>query len=280
MYYIHTKVFMSHPTFAIYSNGLHVFYYVEATPEIPTETIPKLVKERLFNASNEICGKFSDLVCKTIDCLIKKGVTAVELSGFVLIQLAGSRMDYPADLPDKLEMCKDVRGVLFRLMEKGCDIIVFYDFDILQKIIYKHCEEEKSVTEELQQYKVSLDEYLKIRIGEHPLFEQTILGSRATSLTKMYLYMDSTWTENLHQSKLYKLQKRVATLLECGNIELIAVWTGSLCLCYNILRKDFALSELHIEQVLKLINFGVKEISGFEYSKNTEKACKFVYVSL
>ena len=240
-----------------------------------------VVKARLYDASDEICRNFAKLVDKATDCLIERQVTPTELSGFALNELESSRMKYPADLSAKLESCKEVRGVLYQLLHRDCDIIVFYDFGILESIINKYCRGAEALTEELKQYNMKLDVYLSMRICEHQIFTQN-LGTRVTSVSenaKLYLFMDSTWTKDVHLRKLFRLQKRVAAVLKCGNIQLKAIWVGSLCFCYNILKKDYAHSELQIQQILKLINFGIKEISGYEYSKCMEKACKFVCTS-
>ena len=212
---------------------------------------------------------------RTTDILIEKEVSAKELAGFVQIKLESSRMEYPADLSAKLQSCEDVRSVLYNLLCRDCDIIVFYDFGILESIIQKYCGEVEALTEQLKQYNLKLDEYLSMRICEH----QQYVGTKVTSVTQpaeLFLFMDSTWTKNLHLRKLYRLQRRVATVLECGNIQLKAIWVGSLCFCFEVLKKDFQHSELQIEQVLRLINFGVKEISGCNYSQHMESACEFM----
>ena len=247
--------------------------------EIPT--LDPVVKARLYDASEEICHYFSELVDNTTDCLIERQVTATELSGFALNALGSSRMEYPTDLSSKLELCEEVRGVLYRLLHRDCDIIVFYDFGILESIIRKYCGGAEALTEELKQYNMKLDVYLSMRICEHHIFTQNV-GTRVTSVSenaKLYLFMDSTWTKDVHLRKLFRLQKRVAAVLKCGNIQLKAIWVGSLRFCFNILKKDYAHSELQIKQILKLINYGIKEISGYEYSKCMEKACKFVCTS-
>ena len=188
-------------------------------------------------------------------------------------------MEYPPGLPAKLQLCNEVRGVLYQLLHRDCDIIVFYDFGVLDSIIRKYCGEDGALAEELKQYNTKLDEYLSMRICEHLILTQNV-GTRVTSVSqnaKLYLFMDSTWTKDVHLRKLFRLQKRVAAVLRCGNIQLKAIWVGSLRFCYTILKKDFAHSELQTEQVLKLINFGIKEISGYKFSSCMENACKFVY---
>ena len=189
-------------------------------------------------------------------------------------------MKYPADLPDKLKMCKEVGEVLRELTREGCDVIVFHDIDILESILQKYFGEDD---EELRQYKMELDNYLRRRICEHYLFHPDIVGTEVVSVSqnvKLYFFMDSTWTRDMSSRKLFKLKKRLAAVLECRHIRLTEIRVGSLCLCFTILEKGFEHSELKIQQVLNLINFGVKrldeKIFDCNYSKNMEATCKYI----
>ena len=238
-----------------------------------------VVKARLYDATEEICSEFSELVDKTMDCL-KEKVTAKDLSKFVETTLRCLRMKYPTE---KLRTCEEVDDVVSELLHEDYDVIVFYDIGVLERIIRKYFGETEQITAELKQYNVKLDKYLSMRICEHHLFHQKILGTEVTSVSqnaKLYLFMDSSWTKDMSQRKLYRLQRRIATVLDCGNIELKKIWVGSLHLCYNILQKDFAHRKFEIMQVLKLINFGVavlqEEISGCKYSEHMEKTCKLL----
>ena len=189
-------------------------------------------------------------------------------------------MNYPVDLPEKLNMCKEVGEILRELTREGCDVIVFHDIDILELIIQKYFGEDD---EELKQYNMVLENYLRRRICEHHLFHPDIVGTEVISVSqnaKLYVFMDSTWTRDMSSRKLLKLKKRLAAVLECGHIRLTEIRVGSLCFCYTILQNGFENSELQIEQVLSLINFGVKalleEINGCKYSKKMEETCKYI----
>ena len=129
---------------------------------------------------------------------------------------------------------------------------------------------------------MELEKYLRRRICEHHLFQPDIVGEEVISVSKnakLYIFMDSTWTKEMSSRKLFKLKKRLATALQCRSIRLTEVRVGSLWLCYSILEKDFKHSELQIEQVESLINFGVKvllqHISGCKYLQQMENACKY-----
>ena len=232
----------------------------------------------LYRASAHLCGIFSKFVRRTTDRL-KKIVTAKDLSAFVLTTLNCLRMEYPADLSDKLNACEEVDDVMYELTRKGCDVIVFHDIEVLELIIQHYFGE---ADEELQKYNMELDMYLKRRICEHHLFRPDVVGKEVASVSenaKLYIFMDNTWTEDMSLNKFHKFETRLATLLQCHYIELMGIRVGSLCFCYNTLKKDFAHCELPIEQILGLINFGVKslseEISGREHSKQMEISCKF-----
>ena len=186
-------------------------------------------------------------------------------------------MEYPADLPEKLNRCDEVGKVLFELTCKGCDIIVFHDIHFLEMIIEKYFGDDN---EDLRRYNLKLEKYLSRRICEHHLFQPDIVGDEVTTVSKnakLYIFMDSTWTEDMSSRKMSKLTKKLATVLQ-SRIRLTEVRVGSLYLCYSILEKDFTHTELQIEQILSLINIGVKvlfeEISGCKYSKQMEKTCK------
>ena len=193
-------------------------------------------------------------------------------------------MEYPADLPDKLNKCEEVGQVLCELTCKGCDIIVFHDIDFLERIIQKYFGEDDG---DLRRYNQELGKYLRRRICEHHLFQPDVVGEEVTSVSKnakLYFFMDSTWTKEMSSWKLFKLKKRLATALQCRNIRLTKIRVGSLWLCYSIMEKDFKHSELSMEQVLNLINFGVKvlfeEISGCKYPvQKMENACKYDFGS-
>ena len=231
----------------------------------------------LYDDSMHLCMEFSDFIDRT-EVRLKKTVAAQDLATFVITRLNCLRMNYPDDLPDKLNACKEVSEILRELTRKGCDVIVFHDIDILELIIQKYFGEDD---EEFKQYKMELENYLRRRICEHHLFQPDVVGTQVMSVSpnaKLYVFMDSTWTRDMCSIKLLKLKKRLATLLQCQHIRLTEIRVGSLRFCFSILEKDFGLSELQIDQVLSLINVGVKvlshEISGCEHSKHMEKACK------
>ena len=233
----------------------------------------------LYDDSENLCIEFSDFIDRT-EVRLKKKVTAQDLSSFVLTRLNCQRMKYAPDLPDKLKMCKEVNEVLRELTQEGCDVIVFHDIDILESIIQKYFGEDD---EELKQYNMELEKYLRRRICEHHLFHPDIVGTEVVSVSqnaKLYVFMDSTWTRDMSSRKLFKLKKRLAAVLECAHIRLTEIRLGSLCFCYTILENGFEHSELKIEQVLSLINFGVKrldeEIYGCKYSKQMEETCKYI----
>ena len=188
-------------------------------------------------------------------------------------------MEYPANLSDKLNTCDEVGEVLCELTCKGCDVIVFHDIDFLEIIIQRYFGDDD---EDLRRYNLELEKYLRRRICEHHLFQPDIVGDEVTTVSKnakLYIFMDNTWTKDMSSSKMRKLKKKLATVLQCRNIRLTKVKLGSLCLCYSILEKDFTHTELQIEQILSLINIGVKvlseEISGCKYSEQMEKTCKY-----
>ena len=233
----------------------------------------------LYDDSENLCKKFSNFIDRT-GVRLKKKVTAEDLSEFVLTTLNCQRMRYPEDLPDKLKVCKKVNAVLRELTREGCDIIVFHDIDVLESIIQKYFGEDD---EELKKYNMELDNYLRRRICEHHLFHPDIVGTKVVSVSqnaKLYIFMDSTWTKDMCSRKLFKLKKRLAEVLNCRHIRLTEIRVGSLCFCYTILVNGFEHSELKIEQVLSLINFGVKrldeEIYGCIYSKKMEETCKYI----
>ena len=235
----------------------------------------------LYDDSENLCIKFSKFIDRT-EVRLKKKVTAQDLSEFVLTTLNCLRMKYPDDLQDKLNMCKEVNAVLRELTREGCDVIVFHDIDILELIIQKYFGEDD---EELKQYNMELENYLRRRICEHDLFHPDIVGTEVVSVSqtqnaKLYVFMDSTWTRDMSSRKLFKLNKRLAAVLKCRHIRLTEIRVGSLCFCYTILENGFEHSELKIEQVLSLINFGVKrldkEIYGCKYSKKMEETCKYI----
>ena len=233
----------------------------------------------LYDDSENLCIEFSNFIDRT-EVRLRKKVTAPELSEFVLTRLNCLRMKYPDDLPDKLNMCKEVNAVLRELTREGCDVIVFHDIDILESIIQKYFGEDD---EELKQYKMELENYLRRRICEHHLFHPDIVGTEVVSVSqnaKLYVFMDSTWTRDMSSRKLFKLKKRLAAVLKCAHIRLTEIRVGSLCFCYTILENGFEHSELKIEQVLSLINFGVKrldeEIYGYKYSNEMEETCKYI----
>ena len=225
-----------------------------------------------------MCIEFSKFVASTGNRLRQK-VTAKDLSTYVLTTLNCLRMEYPPELPDKLNKCEEVGEVLCELTCKGCDIIVFHDIDFLEMIIQNYF---GKADEELRQYNEELDKYLRRRICEHHLFQPDIIGDEITSVSKnakLYIFMDNTWTKEMSSRKLYKLKKRLSTALQCRNVRLTEVRVGSLWLCYSIMEKDFKHSKLQIEQVLSLINFGVKvlveEISGCKYPQQMKNTCKY-----
>ena len=233
----------------------------------------------LYDDSENLCNEFFNFIDRT-EVRLKKTVTAQDLSAFVLTRLNCHKMKYPDDLPDKLKMCKEVNEVLQELTREGCDIIVFHDIDVLESIIQKYFGEDD---EELKQYNMELEKYLRRRICEHHLFHPDIVGTEVVSVSpnaKLYIFMDSTWTRDMSSRKLFKLKKRLAAVLECRHIRLTEIRVGSLCFCYTILEKGFEHNELKIEQVLSLINFGVKrldeEIYGYKYSKKMEETCKYI----
>ena len=230
----------------------------------------------LYDDSENLCIEFSDFIDRTV-VRLKKKVTAQDLSDFVLTRLNCLRMKYPDDLPDKLNMCKEVNAVLRELTREGCDVIVFHDIDILESIIHRYFGEDD---EELKQYNIELENYLRRRICEHHLFHPDIVGTAVSQNAKLYFFMDSTWTRDMSSRKLFKLKKRLAAVLECRHIRLTEIRVGSLCFCYTILEKGFEHSERKIEQVLSLINFGIKrldeEIYGCKYSKKMEETCKYI----
>ena len=226
-----------------------------------------------------MCNEFSNFIDRT-EVRLKKKVTAQDLSAFVLTRLNTKKMKYPDDLPDKLKMCKEVNEVLQELTREGCDVIVFHDIDILESIIQKYFGEDD---EELKQYNLELNNYLRRRICEHHLFHPDIVGTEVVPVSqnaKLYIFMDSTWTRDMSSRKLFKLRKRLTAVLECAHIRLTEIRVGSLCFCYTILENGFEHSELTIEQVLSLINLGVKrldeEIYGCKYSKKMEETCKYI----
>ena len=227
--------------------------------------------------------EFSDFIDRT-EVRLKSTVVAQDLATFVITRLNCLRMKYPADLPGKLKACKEVGEILRELTSEGCDVIVFHDIDILELIIQKYFGE---VDEDLNRYKMELENYLRRRICEHHLFHPDIVGTEVVSVSqnaKLYVFMDNTWTRDMSSIKLLKLKKRLAAVLQCRNIRLTEIRVGSLCFCFTILEEDFAHCELQIKQVLSLINLGVKvlsqEIGGFEHSRDMEKACKYDYGSL
>ena len=233
----------------------------------------------LYDDSGNLCNEFSNFIDRT-EVRLKKEVTAQDLSAFVLTKLNTQRMKYPDDLPDKLKMCKEVNEVLQELTREGCDVIVFHDIDILESIIQKYFGEDD---EELKQYNLELNNYLRRRICEHHLFHPDIVGTEIASVSqnaKLYIFMDSTWTRDMSSRKLFKLKKRLAEVLNCRHIRLTEIRLGSLCFCYTILVNGFEHSELKIEQVMSLINFGVKrldeEIYDCKYSKKMEETCKYI----
>ena len=236
----------------------------------------------LYDDSAQLCIKFTVFINKT-EVRLRNKVTANSLATFVLTTLNCLRMKYPADLPEKLNACKEVGEILRELTHEGCDVIVFHDIDILELIIQNYLGEDD---EELNRYKMELENYLKRRICEHHLFQSDVVGTEVMSVSpnaKLYVFMDSTWTKDMSSIKLFKLKKRLATVLQCRHIRLTEIRVGSLCFCFTILEEDFAHSELQIKQVLSLINLGVKvlsqEIGGFEHSKHMGKACKYDYGS-
>ena len=232
----------------------------------------------LYDDSVHLCMEFSDFIDRT-EVRLKKTVAAQDLATFVITRLNCLRMKYPADLPKILNACKEVGEILRELTQEGCDIIVFHDIDILESIIQKYFGEDD---EDLKQYKMELENYLRRRICEHHLFQPDVIGTEVVSVSpnaKLYVFMDSTWTKDMSSIKLFKLKKRLATVLQCRHIRITEIRVGSLCFCFSILEDNFEPSELQINQVLSLINFGVKvlshEISGCEHSKlHMEKACK------
>ena len=232
----------------------------------------------LYDDSAQLCIAFSDFIDRT-EVRLKKKVTAQELATFVLTRLNCLRMKYPADLPDKLNTCQEVGEILRELTREGCDVIVFHDIDILESIIQKYFGEGD---EDLNQYKMELENYLRRRICEHHLFQPDVVGTEVMSVSqnaKLYVFMDSTWTREMSSIKLLKLKKRLSTVLQCQHIRLTNIRVGSLCFCFSILEENFAHSELQIKQVLRLINLGVKdlsqEISGSEHLKHMENSCKY-----
>ena len=236
----------------------------------------------LYDDSVRLCMEFSDFIDRT-EVRLKKSVAAQDLATFVITRLNCLRMKYPADLPDKLKTCKEVGEILRELTQEGCDVIVFHDIDILELIIQKYFGEDD---EDLEQYKMELENYLRRRICEHHLFQPDAVGTEVMSVSpnaKLYVFMDSTWTRDMSSIKLLKLKKRLATVLQCQHIRLTEIRVGSLCFCFTILEEDFVHCELQIKQVLNLINLGVKvlsqEIADFEHSKHMEKACKYDYGS-
>ena len=234
----------------------------------------------LYDDSESLCLEFSDFIDRT-EVRLKKTVAAQDLATFVITRLNCLRMKYPADLPDKLNTCKEVGEILRELTREGCDVIVFHDIDVLELIIQKYFGEDD---EDLRQYNMELENYLRRRICEHHLFHPDIVGTEVMSVSKnakLYIFMDSTWTKDMSSRKLLKLKKRLATVLQCHLMRLTEIRIGSLCFCYTILEKDFQHSELPIKQVLNLINFGVKkyeleEISGCKYLQQMEKTCKYM----
>ena len=233
----------------------------------------------LYRASEHLCGLFLKFVNRTRDRL-KHKVSAKDLSTFVLTTLNCLRMEYPADLEDKLNACEDVGGVLRELTREGCDVIVFHNIDVLELIIEEYFGE---ADEELKKYNEELEMYLRRRICEHHLFEPSVVGTEVMSVSenaKLYIFMDSTWTRDMSLRKFHKFETRLATILQCRCIQLIEIRVGSLLFCYNTLEKDFTHTAIPIEHILSLINCGVKvlseEIGGRKHSKQMEKACKHV----
>ena len=257
--------------------------HVDSRIRQPTEeahSLNRVVKARLHIASASICEEFDDLVEATTDCLKDKKVTPTELSAFVLNKLERLRWDYPADLPDKLQMCKELCRMFYEL--EHCEIIVFFDIGILECIIKKYCG--PKTKDLLKAYSKELDKYLMMRIRDNPLFQENaeVTPDSVPQNGKLYLFMDDTWTKDLPQKKLYRLQRRVANVLQSSRFELIGIWVGSFYICYKVLKKDFTICELQIDQVLKLINFGVAGLqehsSGCKYSM--EETCKYACILL
>jgi hypothetical protein len=201
---------------------------------------------------------------------LKKRVAAKELSDFVDINLKCSSEE---DLTDKLGKCQEVSDVLSTLLHHR--VIVFYDIDVLERIIRRFLEEPK-LDSELQQYNEKLDEYLKMRICDYDLYLQNKVRIGAPSSSQLVLFMDSYWTGETSQKKLYRLESRIATVLKYGTVRLHKIRCSSLIVCYNISKKVFAHHKIQIEQVLELMNFGVmvlqEKISGCEYSECMETA--------
>ena len=226
-----------------------------------------------------MCVEFLKFIDRTKERL-KNKVPAKDLASFVLTTLNCLRVEYGTDFSDKLYACDEVDGILCELTRKGCDVIVFHDIDILELIIQKYLGEDD---EDLKQYNVELEMYLKTRICEHHLFQPDIVGNEVVSVSekaKLYVFMDSTWTQDMSSRKMHKLKKRLATVLQCRHIQLTKIRVGSLCFCYTIIENGFEHMELNIDQVLSLINFGVKrldeEIYGCKYSKKMEETCKYI----
>ena len=258
----------------------HVFITVgfEKSEEMVQSQLDRTKRAILYRASEHLCGLFSKFVNRTRDRLRHK-VTAKDLSTFVLTTLNCLRMEYPADLQDKLNACEEVGEVLCELTREGCDVIVFHNIDILELIIQEYFGE---ADEELKQYNVELEMYLRRRICEHHLVQSSAVGTEVTSVSenaKLYIFMDSTWSRDMSLRKFHKFETRLATILQCRCIQLTEIRVGSLLFCYNTLEKDFTHTTLPIEHVLSLINFGVialsEEINGRKHSKQMEKDCKY-----
>ena len=265
---------------------LYIFFLENDSSARPKNQIQSQVqvdherKAILYDASEQLCIEFSKFVNRTIHRLNQR-VTAESLSTFVLTTMNCLGMDYPADLANKLTTCKEAGDILRELTHKDCHVIVFHNIDILELIIQEYFGE---ADEDLKHYNVKFDEYLRRRICEHHLFQPKDVGKEVISVSesaKVYIFMDGTWTKDTCLRKLYKLEKRLARVLQCRHIQLTEIRLGSLCFCYHILEKCDTHSELYHEQVLRLINFGVKdmlkETNGREYLIQMEKICKNNY---
>ena len=179
----------------------------------------------LYDDSANLCIEFANFIDRT-EVRLENKVTAQDLSTFVLTRLNMLRMKYPDDLPDKLYMCREVNAVLCELTREGCDVIVFHDIDMLESIIHKYFDEDD---EELKQYNMKLDSYLRRRICEHHLFHPDVVGDEVVSVSenaKLYVFMDITWTRDMSSRRLFRLKKRLAVILGCSHIRLTEIRVG------------------------------------------------------
>ena len=224
-------------------------------------------------------SEFDTLVAVVIKGIIQVKVPVDELSGrvqnFTSLVISES-------LHNDIQSCKTVQEIFDIMIKRR--LIKFYNFELLEKIINEYLKDHKP---ELKKYKLTLKHYFNSRICELDVyksgkFTKAHLQSELKN-NNLVIVADKTWADDYTVERLFELEVMLEEVLGCS-LKLVKVVPGSLCISFNCpsVKLDSLVFEnilKLIENILKLIHFGVAKLHKTGYEYPMEIHCKFFYFS-